>query len=66
MTRSHHLGGLLTISGGTLSGLATAAPGGTGTTTANGGIALDPAGGDFTLDGDTLADPAGQTATYPA
>jgi Big-like domain-containing protein len=59
------VGGLLTLSGGTISGLATAgAPSGTGTTTANGGITLNPAGGDFTLDGDTLTNPAGQTATF--
>jgi hypothetical protein len=57
--------GLLTLSGGTISGLATAgAPSGTGTTTASGGITLNPAGGDFTLDGDTLTNPAGQTATF--
>jgi hypothetical protein len=59
------VGGLLTLSGGTLSGLATAgAPSGTGTTAASGGITLNPAGGDFTLDGDTLTNPAGQTAAF--
>ena len=59
------VGGLLTLSGGRISGLATAgAPSGTGTTTASGGITLNPAGGDFTLDGDTLTNPAGQTATF--
>ncbi len=59
------VGGLLTLSGGTLSGLATAgAHSGTGTTTANGGITLNPASGDFNLDGETLTNAAGQTATF--
>jgi large repetitive protein len=48
--------GLTTLDGGTLKGSATV--------TANGGITLHPAGGFFTLDGVTIVNSAGQTATW--
>ena len=69
------IGGALTISGGTLtgtgdvtvSGLATLSSGtisGSGAVNANGGILFNVANAIFTLDGRTLTNPAGQTATW--
>ena len=69
------IGGALTISGGTLtgtgdvtvSGLATLSSGtisGSGAVNANGGILFNVSNAIFTLDGRTLTNPAGQTATW--
>ena len=48
--------GLLTLTSGTLSG--------SGAINGDGGILINPAGGDFTLDGATVSNSAGQTATW--
>ena len=50
------VGGLLTLSSGTISG--------SGAVSANGGILLNQSNASFTLDGRTLTNPAGQTATW--
>ena len=48
--------GLLTLTAGTISG--------SGTITASGGIVINPTGAAFELDGRTLTNPTGQTATW--
>ena len=48
--------GLLTLTAGTISG--------SGTVTASGGIVINPTGAAFGLDGRTLTNAAGQTATW--
>lgn len=50
------VGGLLTLTAGTISG--------SGTVVADAGIAINPGGVGFTLDGRTLTNAAGQTATW--
>jgi fibronectin-binding autotransporter adhesin len=50
------VGGLLTLSGGGISG--------SGTVTANGGTLINPPNSSLVLDGCTLINPAGQTATW--
>jgi autotransporter-associated beta strand protein len=50
------VGGLLTLTAGAISG--------SGAVNANGGILINPAFGTFTLDGRTLNNAAGQTATW--
>ena len=61
MARSHGAGnvsvsGLVTLTGGTLSG--------SGALDANGGMVINPTGGNFFLDGRTVNNAAGQTATW--
>jgi autotransporter-associated beta strand protein len=67
--------GMLTIDGGTLAGagqlavnglltLTAGAISGSGAVVANAGIAINPAGAGFGLDGRTLTNAAGQTATW--